>query len=96
MPFDAADIAAFNDSDMPGYYAATLGAASVAGRFRANYGEVLGIAGGQPAFSGASSDLTGAAVGGSIIIGGTSYTITAIEPDALGQTGQTVLRLQEV
>lgn len=92
MPFDAADIAAFNDSDMPGYYAATLGTATVAGRFRHSYAEALGIGGGQPMFSGASSALTGASVGGSIIIGGVSFTITAIEPDTFGQT---VLRLQE-
>lgn len=92
MPFDADDIAAFNDSDMPGYAAATLGAATVAGRFRASYAEVLGISGRQPAFSGASSELTGAAIGGAITIGGSSYTITEIEPDTFGQT---VLRLQE-
>lgn len=92
MPFDADDIAAFNDSDMPGYAVATIGADTVAGRFRARYGEVLGISGGQPAFSGASSDLSGAAVDGAATIGGISYTITAIEPDTFGQT---VLRLQE-
>jgi hypothetical protein len=92
MPFDAADIAAFNDSDMPGYYAATLGAATVAGRFRQSYAEALGIGGGQPMFSGASSDLTGASVGSSIAISGANFTITAIEPDTFGQT---VLRLQE-
>ena len=92
MPFDAADIAAFNDSDMPGYAAATIGAATVSGRFRQSYAEALGIGGGQPAFSGASADLTGAAVGGAVTISGSNYTITAIEPDTFGQT---VLRLQE-
>ena len=46
----------------------------------------------QPMFSAASSTLTAAAVGGTVTIGGTSYTITAIEPDTFGQT---VLRLQE-
>lgn len=92
MPFDAADIAAFNDSDMPGYAAATLGAATVAGRYRQSYADALGISGGQPMFSGASSDLTAATVGGAITIGGSGYTITAIEPDTFGQT---VLRLQE-
>lgn len=92
MPFDATDIAAFNDSDMPGYVAATLGSATVAGRFRQSYAEALGIGGGQPMFSAASSDLTGASVGGTVTIGGANFTITAIEPDTFGQT---VLRLQE-
>ena len=92
MPFDAADIAAFNDSDMPGYAAATLGASTVAGRFRQSYAEVMGISGGQPMFGAASSDLTTAAIGGTVTIGGANYTITAIEPDTFGQT---VLRLQE-
>ena len=92
MPFDAADIAAFNDSDMPGYAAATLGASTVDGRFRQSYAEALGVGGGQPMFAAASSTLTAAAVGGTATIGGTSYTITAIEPDTFGQT---VLRLQE-
>lgn len=93
MPFDAADIAAFNDSDMPGYALATVGGTAVAGRFRQAYAEILGIGGGQPSFSAATSDLTGASVGGSVTIGGIGYTVTAIEPDTFGQT---VLRLQEV
>lgn len=92
MPFDAADIAAFNDSDMPAYAAANIGAATVDGRFRANYGEVLGIGGGQPAFAGAGTDLSGVAVGDSVTVGGIGYTVTSIEPDTFGQT---VLRLQE-
>lgn len=92
MPFDAADIAAFNDSDMPGYAAATIGAATVAGRFRKSHADILGMAGGQPMFSAASSDLTGASIGGTVTIGGANYTVTAIEPDTFGQT---VLRLQE-
>lgn len=90
MPFDAADIAAFNDADMPAYASATLGAVTVGGRFRARYAELLGVSGNSPVFAAATDDLATAAVGGAITIDGTAYTITAIEPDSLGQT---VLRL---
>jgi hypothetical protein len=93
MPFDADDIAAFNDTDMPGYALATIGADTVAGRFRAPYAEALGIAGSSPSFSAASGDLSGVSQGGAITIAGTGYTVTAIEPQS--GSGQTRLRLQE-
>lgn len=92
MPFDAADIAAFNDSDMPGYAAATIGAVTVVGRFRASFAAQFGIEGSSPMFSAASADLSGVAHGTAITINGTAYTVSGIEPDTFGQT---VLRLQE-
>lgn len=92
MPFDAADIAAFNDADMPGYALATIGAASVAGRFRARYAEQFGIEGSSPMFSAASTNLVGVARGTAITVNSTAYTVSGIEPDTFGQA---VLHLQE-
>jgi hypothetical protein len=92
MPFDAADNAAFNDPDMPAYALATIGAASVAGRFHARYGEALGIAGGQPMFGAATTSLSGVSAGSSVIVGGVTYTVTAVQNDNIGQT---TLMMQE-
>lgn len=87
MPFDADDIATFNDPDMPGYALATIGALSVHGRFRAAYAEAMGFVGGSsPAFSGASSELASVNEGASVSIGGTSYTVSGIEPDGIAHT----------
>lgn len=89
---DADDIAAFNDPDMPGYALALIGAAPVHGRFRAAYAEAFGIVGGtSPSFSAASADLESVNEGDTITIGGTSYTVSGIEP---GGTGQTRLKLE--
>lgn len=79
MPFDADDIAMFNDADMPGYVEATVGGTPVAGRFRANFAEALGIVSdSRPMFSGATSDLTGVTVGSAVEIDGTAYTVAEV------------------
>ena len=92
MPFDAADIAAFNDSDMPAYALATIGAASVAGRFHARYGVALGIGGGQPMFGAASVDLASVSPGDAVTINAINYTVNEKQT---GDIGQTMLMLQE-
>lgn len=80
MPFDADDIAMFNDADMPGYASATVTgiADPVAGRFRANYAEALGISGSRPMFAGATDDLAGVANGTAVEIDGTAYTVAEV------------------
>ena len=81
MPFDADDVAMFNDADMPGYALATVTgiADPVAGRFRENYADVLGIvASTHPMFSGATSDLADVSIGTAVEIAGTSYTIAEV------------------
>ncbi len=93
MPFDAADIAAFNDADMPGYALATIGAGSVAGRFRERYAQEFGIAGSNPVFEAASSDLTGIAQGTAVTVRSVAYAVAAVEPDVA--RGMTLLRLTE-
>lgn len=94
MPFDADDIAMFNDVDMPGYVLADVGGTSVAGRFRANYAEVMGVAGSRPMFSGATSDLTAATVGTAVEIDGTAYVVAEVRI-ADGVPDMTRLILQE-
>lgn len=92
MPFDADDLAAFQDADMPGYALATIGASEVAGRFRKDYAEAFGVAGNAPQFAAADADLAGVSQGSSLTIGGTGYTVTAIQPNGRGLTR---LMLQE-
>lgn len=93
MPFDADDMAEFNNADMPGYAEATIAGQPVDGRFHSGYAEALGIGGSTPSFSAASADLTGVSQGTSITIAGTGYTVATIEPDAV--SGQTRLRLEK-
>lgn len=93
MPWDAADIAAFNDADMPAYAAATFGALTLEGRFREAYVAELGIGGSLPVYELATADLGSIAAGSSLTINGAGYTVTSVEPNA--NSGQTTLRLQE-
>jgi len=66
---------------------ATLGAATVPVIFDAAFDDVLGIvAATQPVALGATSDLTAAAVGGTITINAVAYTIAEIQPDGTGLT----------
>ena len=96
MPFDADDIAMFNDADMPGYALATVTgiADPVAGRFRANFAEALGISGSRPMFAGATSDLTGVAINTPLEINGTAYTVAEVRI-ADGTPDMTRLMLSE-
>lgn len=93
MPFDADDIAAFNDADMPAYAVATIGADGVAGRFRSAYTAAFGIDGTAPLFDAASTDVATVVRGTALTVHGTNYTVTGVEPDAV--TGMTRLKLQE-
>ena len=79
MPFDADDIAMFNDDDMPGYALAAVGGTPVAGRFRENFAEALGIVSdSRPMFSAATSDLADTTVGTAVEIDGTTYTVAEV------------------
>lgn len=83
MAFDADDLAAFNDPDMPGYAVATIGGTSIAGRFRKSYGEALMVSGIKPTFVASVAELSACAVGAAVKIGGVDYTIDEIiTPDA--------------
>ncbi len=94
MPFDAADLAAFNDGDMPGYALATLGAASIAGRFRAVSADAFGITPtDRVQFSAAASDLSAATVGAAVTINGSEYVVAEVMADDIGQ-GMTRLMLK--
>ena len=94
MPFDAADLAAFNDSDMPGYALASFSGGDVAGRFRTVSAELFNIvAENRVQFSAAADDLSAVAVGAAVTINGTAYTVAEVMEDDVGQ-GMTRLMLK--
>lgn len=93
MPFDAADLAAFVDADMPGYVQATVDGIVVDALFRHNYAAGLDISGSAPSLLLPSSSAASATNGTSVVVGGVSYTVSSVEADG---TGMTLLRLQEV
>lgn len=87
MAFDAEDIAVFNDTDLPGYALATISAAPVHGRFRASSADPFGIvAAAQASFTAATTDISSVAVGDSVAVGGTTYTVADVQLGGLGQT----------
>ena len=71
---------------------ATLDGAAVRGIFDNGFVSALDIAGSAPSILLPSSSAASAAAGQTVVVGGASYTVTAIEPDG---TGMTLLRLQE-
>lgn len=76
MHFDADDLAAFNDPDMPGYAVATIGGVDVAGRFRAGPFDVMNVVEAfAPTFTAASGDLAGVAVDATVVIDATTYKV---------------------
>lgn len=82
MAFDADDIAAFNDPDMPGAVVATIGGVVIAGRFRKSYSEVLMTAGIKPTFVAAITDLDAVDIDDAVEIDGAAYTVNEIiSPD---------------
>lgn len=94
MAFDADDLAAFLDADMPGYQAATYdGATAINGLFR-NAGAIgLGIvAGTDPTFTCRADDIAADPRDKTLLINGTAYTIADYRPDATGE--MMVLSLQ--
>lgn len=78
MAFDAADLAAFNDPDMPGAVVATISSTAIAGRFRKAYAEILMTAGNKPTFVAAIADLAGVALDAAAEIDGINYTVAEI------------------
>jgi hypothetical protein len=73
---------------------ATVGGVALTGIFDNAFLETLGItAGSSPSLLIVSSAAPSATHGTSVVVGGASYTVTAVEPDG---TGMALLRLQEV
>jgi hypothetical protein len=94
MPFDAADIAAFFDEDMPGYAIGTFSFGDVDGLFRDNTVEMMGIVEGRElSFTCAASDLQNVVRGTAVTILGTSYKVKS-PPRKNGSTGNTVIDLE--
>ena len=65
---------------------ATLGAATFSVIFDRAHIESLGISSAQPVCVGKTSDLSGAAFGGTITIAGAAYTVRDNQPDGTGIT----------
>lgn len=83
MAFDAADLAAFVDIDMPGYVSATVNGQPVAGLFREQYAEAFGLVGGStPALRVLES--VSASVGNAVAIAARNFLIVNIKPELLG------------
>jgi len=80
MPFDAADLAAFVDPDMPGYALATIGGQPVPGLFGNGYSEAFGqMAGSQPRFRAPAGDLAGVVAGSAATILGKVYAVVEVQ-----------------
>ena len=95
MPFDADDLAAFADTDMPGYAAATVaGFGTVAGLFRARAADAFGIQGSGPEFRCPASLVDGLAQGAAVTIAGTSYTVATVEGGDDTPVGMALIKLQ--
>lgn len=72
---------------------AVVDGVTVNGIFDNDFLIALGVtAGTGPVLLCAAADITSAAQGDTVVVGGISYTITSLEPDG---TGMTLLRLQE-
>lgn len=65
--------------------AATVGAVSLVGVFDNDYGDPLGlVAGARKVLTIQSADAPTVAVGTSVVVSGTTYSVAAIEPDGTG------------
>jgi hypothetical protein len=89
VTLDAADFAAFVDSDMPGYALATIGAEGVPGLFSNNHKDAFGlVSSSTPNFMAPPSLVSAVSRGDAISINAVSYTVVAIEA-----SGQRLTRL---
>ena len=90
--FDAADLAAFVDPDMPGYVSATINGLPVGGLFSAAYGEAFGfVAGNKPALR--VLDSVPATENDAVVCSFGNYTVATIEKSS-GPQGFKVLMLE--
>ncbi len=90
--FDAADLAAFVDPDMPGYISATINGLPVGGLFSAAYGEAFGfVAGNDPVLQVLPS--VTAAVNDAVVCSYGSYTVASVKTPK-GPAGLKVLMLE--
>lgn len=93
MTFDAADLAAFFDPDMPGYAVASFAGGDVAGLFGSGYAQAMAmVSGSQPTFQAPAADLGAVAEGTALTINAVSYKVREVRP---GSAGITVLALEQ-
>lgn len=63
------------------------GGVVVDGIFDADYGDALNlVAGTMPAFAASTATLSGILPGSTVVIGGTSYSVSTVKPDGTGLT----------
>lgn len=74
------DLTAFFDTDELALAATYAGSTAVNVIFDAEYVEAFGVAGANPAALGRASDFPAGAVGNTLLISGTTYTIRNREP----------------
>lgn len=80
MTFDAADLAALVDPDMPGYALATIGGNGVAGLFSNDYRDAFGmVSSNMPNFMAPPAVLAAVARGATVVVNATNYTVAKIE-----------------
>lgn len=91
MPFDAADLALFCDTDMPGYAVATVaGGGTVDVLFGAPYAETFGIVSGERPIAVCAEGAISA--GAAVTINGVAYTALAVKQ---GRGGMVAVDLDE-
>jgi hypothetical protein len=93
MNWDATDLAAIFDPDMPGYAAATIGGVAVPGLFGSGFGTAFGglVSGEEPTFRCAAAAVASVTEGSTLIIGATTWTVRS-DPELDG-SGMATLRL---
>ena len=83
----------FFSTDTPGHATVVIGGATVVGLKDNPYQTGLEIGGSVPVVHVVAADVGSVAYGASLTVDGTSYTVSAVEPDGHGVL---MLRLQEV
>lgn len=79
MAFDASDLAAFVDPDMPGYVLAEIHGAAVGGLLLRDLGDHFGVVGhSERTFTGADSTLAELLPGDVLTIGDVKYSVGAV------------------
>lgn len=88
--FDAADLSAFFDPDMPGFVSATLSGQTVGGLFRERYAEAFGlVGGGDPVLRVPAA--TAPSEGDAVQIGARAFTVRTVK---LAEPGVLALELE--
>ena len=87
---DLADFFKTADHGTAASYTHAATTTTVNGLFEKAYLETFNTQGSQPTFMCATADVSSAAHGDTLVIGGTTYSVVGVEPDG---TGVTLLRL---